>query len=46
MKKDILELHKMSFEELKEIAFEYLIETKGITKQQLIYMILDKQSEE
>ena len=44
-KKNILELSKLSIAELKEIAANYLIETKDIPKQQIIYKILDKQQD-
>jgi hypothetical protein len=45
-KKNILELHKMTIDELKKLAIEYKIDPSMIPKQQLIYKILSKQSEE
>jgi len=45
-KKDILELSKLTIEELKQIATQYQIETIGYAKQQIIYLILDKQTQQ
>lgn len=45
-KKDILELSKLSIEELKELAAKYKIDSSGSPKQQLIYLILDKQAKQ
>ncbi len=43
-KKNILELHKMTLGELKELASKYQIKTDGMGKQKIIYAILDKQN--
>ena len=41
---DILTLNQMLVSELREVADEFTVETKGLKKQDIIYRILEKQA--